>query len=135
MKGKFEGLTDTQWGLIEPLLPKEPAKRGKGSPHAPWRQVCNTILWVLITGARWCDVPKGRAWGSRAGAHRWLGRWQKSGVLDEVLQALLEIAELSGLLNWERLAADGFFSQGQRRRGRDRVRIQGKRDDHPSFGG
>ena len=49
MAGRFEGLTDAQWQLLEPLLPKDPEQRGRGSPHAPWRQVCNTILWILIT--------------------------------------------------------------------------------------
>ena len=118
MAGRFEGLTDVQWQVIEPLLPKEPERRGKGYPHAPWRHVCNAILWVMITGSRWYDVPKGEKWGSRPSAHRWLGRWQRDGTLDTVLQALLETAELAGLLNWERVAGDGFFfeRQGGRRR-------------------
>jgi transposase len=59
MQGRFDGLTDTQWQMIEPFLPKEPAQRGKRYPHAPWRRVCDMILWVLITGSRWCDIPKG----------------------------------------------------------------------------
>jgi len=118
-QGRFEGLTNAQWQMIEPLLPREPAQRGKGCPHVPWRQVCNTILWVLITGSRWCDIPKGEQWGSRPSAHRWLGRWQKDGTLDKLLQALVEIAALVGLLDWERLAADGFFFQRQGRRRRD----------------
>ena len=118
-RGRFEGLTDAQWQMIEPLLPREPEQRGKGYPHAPWRHVCNTILWVLITGSRWCDVPKGAQWGSRPGAHRWLGRWQEDGTWDQLLQALVEMAELAGLLNLERLAADGFFFQGQGRRRRN----------------
>jgi hypothetical protein len=37
-------------------------------------------LWVLITGSRWCDVPRGEQWGSRPSAHRWLGRWQDDGT-------------------------------------------------------
>lgn len=115
-KGRFEGLSDAQWRLIEPLLPKDPAKRGKGYPHAPWRKTCNTILWILITGSRWCDVPKGECWSSRSGSHRWLGLWQVNGTLEKILHTLLETAELAGMLNWERLAADGFFSQRQRRR-------------------
>lgn len=114
-KGRFEGLTDTQWLMIAPLLPMDPEQRGKGHPHTPWRPVCNTILWVLITGSRWCDVPKGKQWGSRSVAHRWLGRWSEEGLLDKLLQALLETADLAGLLDWERLAADGFFFQREGR--------------------
>lgn len=115
-KGKFEGLTNAQWLIIKPLLPADPVLRGKGHPHIPWRKVCNTILWVLITGSRWCDVPKGEQWSSRSVAHRWLGRWSEEGVLDKLLRALLDIADLAGLLNWDRLAADGFFFQREGRR-------------------
>lgn len=117
--GRFEGLNDLQWEMIQTQLPKEPEKRGRGYPHAPWRGVCNTILWVLITGSRWCDVPKGDQWSSRASGHRWLGRWQDDGTLDRILRALIEAAELKGLIDWERLAGDGFFSQRKRGRRRD----------------
>ncbi len=57
--GRFEGLSDDQWFVIKGLMPKDPEKRGKGYPHAPWRKVCNSIFWVLTTGGRWCDLPKG----------------------------------------------------------------------------
>ena len=116
MKGRFEGLTDVQWLMIAPLLPTEPEQRGKGHPHTPWRPVCNTILWVLITGSRWCDVPRGEGWSSRSVAHRWLGKWSEEGILDKLLHALLDTADLAGLLDWERLAADGFFFQRERGR-------------------
>lgn len=33
--GRFDGVTDAQWQVIEPLLPKEPEKKDKGYPHAP----------------------------------------------------------------------------------------------------
>lgn len=111
--GRFNGLTDGQWKVIESQLPKEPEKRRRGYPHAAWRPICNTILWVLITGSRWCDIPKGEQWGSRPSAHRWLGRWQADGTLDKILTTLIETADLAGLLNWERLAGDGFFFQGE----------------------
>ena len=65
--GRCEGLSDAQGQVMEPLLPREPEKRSRGYPHAPWRLICNTILWILITGSRWCDVPVGAQWGSRAG--------------------------------------------------------------------
>ena len=64
MPGRFEGLTDAQWELLKPLFPPEPDKRGKGMPHGDWRKVLNTIIWVLVTGCRWCDVPRGEKWGS-----------------------------------------------------------------------
>ena len=59
MSGRFDGLTDIQWRLLEPLLPKDPLKRGKGKHHTPWRNICNSLFWILITGSRWCDLPEG----------------------------------------------------------------------------
>jgi transposase len=115
----FDGLTEAQMRLLEPFLPKDPEKRKKGYPHAPWKSICNTIFWILITGSRWCDVPKGSQWGSKSASHRWLGKWQQDGTLDRMLQALLNTAELSDMLNWKRLAADGFFFSGKRGRRRN----------------
>ncbi len=41
---QFEGLSDNQWQLLEIFFPNEPKKRGKGKPHTPWREVCNSLL-------------------------------------------------------------------------------------------
>ena len=112
MTGKFEGLTDVQWDLLKPLMPPDPPKRGKGKPHTPWRKICNTIFWVIITGARWADVPIGQQWGSRSASHHWLGVWQADGTLDKLLKSIREMAFLGGLIDWNRLAADGFFFRG-----------------------
>jgi len=73
--------------------------------------------------------------GSRSVAHRWLGRWTEEGVLDKVLQALLGTAELAGLLDWERLAVDGFFSRGKDGGEEIEYGLQGKRDNYPPTGG
>ena len=104
---RFEGLSDSHWELLKELFPH---KKQRGYPRANPRKVLNTILWVLITGARWCDVPVGSQWAPRSTAHGWLGIWQENGTLDSVLFHLQELADMEGLIDWERLAADGFFS-------------------------
>ena len=57
--GKREELTDEQWAILEPLIPK-PRRRsdGRGRPvvHND-RSVLNGVLWVLRTGAAWADLP------------------------------------------------------------------------------
>jgi transposase len=58
MAGTFEGLTDLEWKLFADVFPPLP-KRSRGMPHTPFRQVVNTLLYVLITGCRWCDLPRG----------------------------------------------------------------------------
>ena len=50
-------VTGAQWAKIEPLLPRLPRTRKGGRPWAGNRAVIDGILWVLKTGARWCDLP------------------------------------------------------------------------------
>jgi len=46
-------LTDKQWKIIEPLLPRSKSKPGKrGRPPVNKRVVFNGILWILRTGAQ-----------------------------------------------------------------------------------
>ena len=50
MSGKFEGISDSQWGIIKQLLPEQPKRVGRPNPDL--RKVLNTILYVEITGCR-----------------------------------------------------------------------------------
>lgn len=115
MAGRFEGLNDLEWKLLEDIFPKEPEKKGRGMPHAPFRHVVNTLLYVLITGCRWCDVPKGETWASKSSAHRWLKRWQTDGTLKLLQARILGSASVAGLINWNYGAIDGSFSPWERR--------------------
>src|SRR5919201_1579319 len=136
MAGRFEGLSDLEWQLFIDLFPPEPTTRGRGIPHVPFRKVVNTLLYVLITGCRWCDVPRGPQWASKSATHRWLKRWQADGTLAAMQARILGIAEERGMIRWEYGAVDGAFSPWQGwRRGR-RARGQGQRDTDPqSHGG
>ena len=70
MAGRFEGLSDLEWRLFEDIFSKEPEKRDHGMPHAPFRYILNTLLYILISVCRWCDVSKGENWASKSAAHR-----------------------------------------------------------------
>src|SRR5207248_3489437 len=50
-------LTDGQWALLEPLLPK-PKKPGR-PPKRSKRQLIDGIRWRVRAGAPWRDVPDG----------------------------------------------------------------------------
>ena len=49
MAKRFDGLTDIQWKILEPLIPKNPDKRGKVKPHTLFKKVRITIFWIMIT--------------------------------------------------------------------------------------
>ncbi|WP_375502779.1 transposase [uncultured Nostoc sp.] len=94
MAGRFEGLSDLEWKLFEDIFPKEPSKRGKGMPHAPYRHVLNSLLYILIIGCRWCDLPGGKTWASKSSSHRWLKRWRSDGTFEH-LQARIWLYPLN----------------------------------------
>lgn len=113
MPGKFDGLTDAQWEIIEPLLPGNPVEPVRGRPHSPFRYVLNTILWVLITGARWIDIPSLPHFAARSTSHRWLGIWSNNGTLERIISRLQGMAQDAGLIDWERCSVDGAFAAGK----------------------
>ena len=96
--------------LIFLLFPPEPKR---GQPHAPFRKVINTILWVLISGARWADVPKEEGFGTRPTSHRWLGIWESDGTWANIKARLQGDAQNLRLIEWERASVDGAFAAGK----------------------
>ena len=130
MKG-FQGLSRPQWAFIKHLFPKPPPNKFGRKDLSP-KKVMNTILWVLITGARWVDAPSGPKWAPRSTAHEWLGKWQQSGLLERVLNLLLEKAETLNLTGFDRVKIDGFFFTRAGRRRRSGVWLQGERSHKSS---
>src|SRR2546423_13416212 len=107
MAGRFEGLSDLEWRLFEDVFPPAPPKRGRGMPHAPFRQILNTVLYVLITGCRWCDVPRGPQCASKSATHRWPQRWQADRTFAAMQARSLGMAGERGVVRWEDGAVDG----------------------------
>ncbi len=83
------------------------SSRSRGRPHVPFRYVLNSLLYILITGCRWCDLPQGEIWASKSAAHRWLKRWQKDGTFEHWQSRILAIADKKGLINGNFGAGDG----------------------------
>jgi transposase len=71
---EFRDISYEQWKFIKPRLPPQPIT---GRKRADDRKVINGILFVLITGCRWGDMPV--IYGSRATAWRRL-KWWVEGV-------------------------------------------------------
>jgi transposase len=77
-------LSDFEWSVIEPLLPKD--RRGR-KPRDN-RRVLNGIFWVLRTGAPWRDLPE--RYGPYTTAYNRFNRWRKAGIWDRLMDAIVK---------------------------------------------
>ena len=77
-------LTDFEWSVIKPLLPKD--RRGRKPRNN--RRVLNGIFWVLRTGAPWRDLPE--RYGPYTTAYNRFNRWRKAGIWDRLMDAIVK---------------------------------------------
>ncbi|MFE3000842.1 transposase [Nocardia sp. NPDC059246] len=78
-------MDDRLWAVIEPLLPVKPA-RTPGPPQMDSRRVLQGILFVLITGIGWEDLPQELGFGSGMTCWRGLRDWQAAGAFEQIHQ-------------------------------------------------
>jgi len=101
-------LTDEQWAVVEPLLPK-PVKRadGKGRPRVDNRAILNGILWVMRTGAPWHDMPN--RYPPYQTCHRRFQEWVQTGTFETILKQLVQDVKERGELDLTECFIDGTF--------------------------
>lgn len=98
-------ITDEQWAVIEPLIPKQkPGPRWKRQHD---RQTLNGILFVLRTGRTYADVP--RTYGSPAICWRRFRHWAADGTWEQIWRVLLSQLDAQGKLEWTQAFLDGSF--------------------------
>lgn len=101
-------LTEEQWNIVEPILPKDPVRSdGRGRPWSDRRQVLNGVLWILRTGAPWQDLPD--RYGPHQTVHRRFQNWVRSGVIEKTLLALGAHLKAAGGLDLTECFVDGTF--------------------------
>src|SRR5215211_6865281 len=86
-------LTDEQWAVIRPLLPR----RRSGGPGRPRevdrRDLLDAIFYLLRTGCQWRFLPKDfPPWGTVASQFH---RWRKSGLWEKIHDTLHERVRLA----------------------------------------
>lgn len=101
-------VTEAQWAKIEPLLPKPPRSPKGGRRRLLDRAVFEGILWVLRSGARWKDLPRG--YPSFSTCWRRLQEWQEAEVWLSAWRAFLGQLDAQGQLDWHEVFADGTFA-------------------------
>jgi transposase len=98
-------LTDEQWAVLEPLIPKRKTKMGR--PRNSDRQTLNGILYVLKTGCAWQDLPV--EYGSDSTCWRRLHEWSQDGTWERVWRTLLSHLDAQAKLDWSQAFLDGSF--------------------------
>jgi transposase len=76
-------LSDREWEIIEPLLPKKKKTRPPIWSH---RQILDGIFYQLKNGCNWCDLPKDLPPYSTVFWH--YKQWRAQGVIDEIMDNL-----------------------------------------------
>src|SRR5688500_9371993 len=99
-------VTDELWTIIEPLLPKEPAKPQGGRPRVPDRAALTGIIFVLRTGLPWEYLPRELGRGSGMTCWRRLRDWQAAGAWHRVHTKLLDRLGAADKIDWSRAAVD-----------------------------
>ena len=102
-------LTDEQWTLIEPHLPKG---ADTGRPRVPARTVWNGIFWVLRSGAPWRDLPE--RYGPWQSIYHHFNAWRREGIFDRVLEALQVRLDAEGQIDWDLWCVDGTMVRASR---------------------
>jgi transposase len=106
-------LTDEQWVLIGPFLPKLTRRKdGRGRPWRENRVVLNGILWILRTGAPWADLPD--RYPSYQTCHRRFQQWVRCGVLKDIFSGLAEALHDEGYLDLREAFIDGSFAPAKK---------------------
>ena len=101
-------LTDEQWAIVQPLIPKPPVRADRrGRPRIDDRQILNGILWIMRTGAQWKDMPE--RYPSYQTCHRRFQEWVGLGVFEGILRTLVQDVKERGGLDLTECFIDGSF--------------------------
>jgi len=107
---QFQELTDKQWDMIQQHVPK-PAKTGR--PRSNDRATINGIIYVLISGCRWAEMPK--RYGFKSTANRRLQNWQQKGVWKKILKCIIASAHKQNKLNLQKISLDSSSIPAKKR--------------------
>ena len=105
-------LTDEQWKLIEPLLPRGKTGPKGGRPRRNDREIADGILWILRTGAPWKDLP--HQYPPYQTCHRRFQEWVGTSTLDKILHVLATDLRERGKLDLTEAFIDGSFAAAKK---------------------
>lgn len=79
-------LTDAEWKVLRPLMPKRKTKRGRPR-EIEFRQILNGIFYLNKEGCQWRALPSD--FGSWKTVYHYFRLWNKSGLWQEINDTLV----------------------------------------------
>lgn len=98
---QFQEISDKQWNTIQKHIPK-PARTGR--PRCDDRTTINGIMFVLVTGCRWREMPE--KYGSKSTAHLRFQTLQQKGTWKKILSGIIKSTHKQGKLNLQKISVD-----------------------------
>ncbi|MEU4149847.1 IS5 family transposase [Streptomyces sp. NPDC026659] len=89
------GLTDGEWAVLEPLLPRSNRRCGRWRDH---RQVINGVIHRLSTGCQWRRLSD--RFGPWQTIHKRQALWSADGTWKRLLQHVQAVADGAGDIDW-----------------------------------
>ena len=108
----WRGVTELQWLVIRPHLPKVPVSPKGGRPRVDDRKCFEGVLWILWTGAPWSELPP--RYGSSTTCWRRLKEWEESGAILNMWRAFLADLNDEEKIRWDECFADGSFAPAKK---------------------
>lgn len=89
-------LTDDEWAVLEPLLPKSNSRCGRWRDH---RQVINGIIYRVSTRCQWRELPA--RFGPWQTIHKRHMLWSADGTWETLLRHVQAVADSEGDIDWD----------------------------------
>jgi transposase len=121
---QFQELTDRQWEFMSPHIPP---KAHTGRPREDDRTTINGILYVLLSGCRWSDMP------SKYGSHKTVWerhkKWSEKGVWKRIMDSLVSHGYQNGQINADDLSVDSSTMAAKKGGKRSAMMVTRKRKE------
>ena len=91
---KRHEITEREWERLRKYFPERESGE-LGRPRNDDRQRLNGLLWIVRTGAPWRDLPE--RYGAWSSVYSRFAEWQKSGLLQKILEELGLEADLQDM--------------------------------------
>lgn len=98
----FQEVDDSLWALIQPELPPQKPKTGR--PRFNQRKLFNGVIFALITGCSWSDIP--RSYGAKSTIHRFHQELCRKGIYKKLFDYMLSKGYESNLIDISRCSID-----------------------------